>query len=275
VRFDSAIDHYLDALANARLALRSPSTLIPFLIFGVVQALVLAALAFFTAPALADIMVPVVRALGGDAALHYPTSFVLLPATYRLVYLPLVATLGFALWSFGVWSMISHHDVGARTGKHSFRRALPNILIIGVVFVVVTVAAGRGLSVLTSELPAGILSKLATLGVIAVTACAQALLIYAPAILRLRGGNAMGAIRGSVHYGRRMFIPTALVITTVLLVHLPADALIASADVLAARFRPEMVFHLMVGSVVLEVVTAFLLFAGVVALALPEEGGLR
>ncbi|HEU4928206.1 MAG TPA: hypothetical protein VFU38_00120 [Candidatus Krumholzibacteria bacterium] len=275
MRFDSAIDHYLDALANVRLALRSPSTLIPFLIFGVVQALILSALAFFTVPALAGLMVPFVRALGGEAALHYPTSFVLLPATYRLVYLPLVATVGFALWSFGVWSMISHHDVGARTGTRSFRRALPNILAIGLVFVAVTVAAGRGLALLAAELPAGIPSKLATVGIIAVTACAQALLIYAPAILRLRGGSAITALRTSARYAQRMFIPTALVIATVLLVHLPADALIGNADVLAARFRPEIVFHLMVGSIVLEIVTAFLLFAGVVALALPEEGGLR
>jgi len=275
VRLDSALDHYLDALTNARLALRSPSTLLPFLAFAVVQVLILGALAFFTTPALASLMVPVVRALGGEPALHYPTSFVLLPATYRVVYLPLVATVGFALWSLGVWSMIAHHDVGARTGARSFRRALPSMVSIGIVFVVVTVAIGRGLALLAAELPPGIPSKIATLGIIAVTACAQALLVYAPAILRLRGGGALAAIRGSVGYARRMFLPTAMVIVTVLVAHLPIDALVGNADVLAARFRPDIVFHFMVGSIVLEVVTAFILFAGVVALALPEEGGLR
>jgi hypothetical protein len=35
------------------------------------------------------------------------------------------------------------------------------------------------------------------------------------------------------------------------------------------------VYQLMIGSIVLEMATAFVLFAGVVALALPEEGGLR
>ena len=275
MRLDSALDHYLDALTNARLALRSPSTLLPFLAFAVVQVLILGALAFFTTPALASIMLPVVRALGGEPVLHYPTSFVLLPATYRVVYLPLVATVGFALWSLGVWSMIAHHDVGARSGARSFRRALPSIISIGIVFVVVTVAIGRGLAILAGQLPPGIPSKIATLGIIAVTACAQALLVYAPAVVRLRGGGALAAMRASVGYARRMFLPTALVIATVLVVHLPVDAIVGNADVLAARFRPEIVFHFMVGSIVLEVVTAFILFAGVVALALPEEGGLR
>jgi hypothetical protein len=58
-------------------------------------------------------------------------------------------------------------------------------------------------------------------------------------------------------------------------VHLPLDGLIANADVIAARFHPEAVFQLMVGSVVLEMITAFVLFAGTVGLALPEEGGMR
>ena len=275
MRLESALDHYLDALGNARLALRSPSTLLPFLAFAAVQALIVAVLAYFTVPGLAPAMVPAVRALGGEEALHYPTSFVLLPATYRMVYLPLVATVGFSLWSLGVWSMIARHDVGVRTGARSFRRALPSIAVIGIVFVAVTVAAGRGLGLVAGLLPPQIPSKLATLGVIAVTACAQALLVYAPAVVRLRGGNALAAMRVSVGYARRMFAPTAMVIATVLVMHLPVDALVANADVLAARFRPEIVFHLMLGSIALEVVTAFVLFAGVVALALPEEGGLR
>lgn len=275
MRLDSAVDHYLDALTNARLGLRSPSTLLPFLVFGVVQALVLAALAFFTTPALASLTVPMVRALGGEAALHYPTSFVLLPATYRMVYLPLVATVGFGLWSLGVWSMIAHHDVGERSGPRSFRAALPNIVLVGIIFVAVTVAVGRGLALATAALEPGIVSKLATLGILAVTACAQALLVYAPAVLRLRGGNALSAVRTSMRYARRMFLPTALVIATVLVMHVPVDWLIGNADALVGRFRPEIVFHLMVGSIALEVITAYLLFAGVVALALPEEGGLR
>lgn len=275
MRLDSALDHYLDALANARLGLKSPSTLLPFLAFGVLQAAVLAALAFFTTPALATIMVPVVRVLGGEAALHYPTSFVLLPATYRMLYLPLAATVGFALWSLGVWSMIAHHDVGARAQPRSFRSALPNIVVVGIIFVTVTVVVGRGLALAAAELPPGIPSKLATLAIIVVTACAQTLLVYTPAILRLRGGNAFSAIRTSARYARHMFLPTALVIATVLVAHVPADWLIGNADALAGRFRPEIVFHLMVGSIVLEIITAFLLFAGVVALALPQEGGLR
>jgi hypothetical protein len=156
-----AIDEYLDALGHARLALRSPSILIPFLAFGLVQCALLSLLAFFTWTPAAWATIPVVKALSGEPALHYPTHFVLLPSTYRLVYLPLVATVGFAAWSFAVWSMVAHHEVGMRTQARSFRAALPNIIVVGIVFVGVTVGLGLGLGLVTASVPAGIPSRLA------------------------------------------------------------------------------------------------------------------
>ena len=60
-----------------------------------------------------------------------------------------------------------------------------------------------------------------------------------------------------------------------MLAHVPLDALIAKSGDIVARFRPEVVFQLLIASVLLEVVTALVLFAGTVSLALPEEGGLR
>lgn len=270
-----AIDGYLDALANARQVLMSPSILIPFLVFGLVQCLLLTMFAFFTAAPLSSFMPTVIAALGGEEALHYPTHFVLLPATYRALYLPLVATLGFALWSLAVWTMIAHHESASRIGARSFRKTLPSIVGVGVVFVGVTVAMGRGLALVAAMLPEGMALKLATLVVIVITACAQALLVYAPVALRLRGGNPLSAIRTSARYALRNFGATALLVLTVLLIHLPLDGLLGRADIVAARFHPEAVFQLMLGSIVLEVITAFVLFAGVVGLAFPEEGGLR
>jgi hypothetical protein len=76
-------------------------------------------------------------------------------------------------------------------------------------------------------------------------------------------------------FARRQFGATALLIVTVLLVHLPVDFLLSRADRIAARFQPETVLHVLLGSVALEMFTAYLLFAGVTELALPREGGVR
>jgi hypothetical protein len=270
-----ALDDYLDALANARHALRSPSVLAPFIAFGLLQCLLLVLLAFFAVPPLTALMIPIVRALGGEAALHYPTHFVLLPSLYQRLYLPLVASLGFLLWSYGTWSMIAHHEAAERIPARSFRTAWFRIVVVGVVFVAVTVALGRGFGWLTSKAPAAIPGRVFTLVGIALIACVQAFMLYAPIVLRIRGGGALAALRGSARYAAHNFGATVLLVATVLVVHTPLDALIANADSIAMRFRPEAVFQLMVASVLLEVITAFVLFAGAVNLALPEEGGMR
>jgi hypothetical protein len=269
------LDDYIDALASARHALRSPSILVPFVAFGLLQGILLVLLAFFALPPLASIMFPVVRALGGDAALHYPTHFVLLPSLYQKIYLPLVATVGFLLWSYGAWAMVAHHEAAGRIPKRSFRVAWPRIVVVGVVFVGVTVALGRGFGWLTSHAPAAVPGRVFTLAGIVLIASVQALMLYAPIVLRIRGGSAMAALRGSARYAWHNFAATALLVATVLAVHTPLDALIANADSIATQFRPEAVFQLMVGSIVLEAITAFVLFAGAVGLALPEEGGMR
>jgi hypothetical protein len=269
------LDDYIDALANARHALRSPSILIPFLAFGLLQVVIVVLLAFFAVPPFSTLMFPVVRALGGDAALHYPTHFVLLPSLYQRIYLPLAATLGFLLWSYGAWLMVGHHEAAERIPGRSFRAAWPGIILIGMVFVVVTVVLGRGFGWLTSHAPRAVPGRVFTLAGIALIASVQALMLYAPIVLRIRGGGAVSALRASARYARHNFAATAMLVTTVLVVHTPLDALIANADSIATQFRPEAVFQLMIGSIVLEVMTAFLLFAGAVGLALPEEGGMR
>jgi hypothetical protein len=112
-------------------------------------------------------------------------------------------------------------------------------------------------------------------GGVVVVAGVQALLVYAPVVLRLRPVNALDAVRVSARYAARNFWPVALVVATVLAVHMPLDAMVGMSHRIALTFHPETVFYVMLGAIGLEVVTAYVLFAGVVGLALPEEGGLR
>jgi hypothetical protein len=270
-----AIDRYLDALTYARAALASPGVLAPFAIFSALQALILLALASFTLPLIAPVMVPVLRFLGGEQALHYPMHLVGLPSVYQRVYLPLVATVGFTLWSIAVWKLAERHPVGADRTRFDVRPSFRDVVIIGVLFVGASVVAGELASRLVSPRTPDVVQRAILFGSVLVTAVMQAFLVYAPLVLRIRGGNAWQAIRAGVTYGRKRFAETVLVIFTVLLIHLPVDFLLSRADRLAARFEPETVLYTMLGSVVLEMFTAYLLFAGITELALPREGGIR
>lgn len=274
MNFGRALNRYLDALTNARAAFSMP-VLLPFACFAVLQVAILLAMAFFTSPVLSPVMVPAMRALGGEQSLHYPLHLVGLPSVYQRVYLPLAATIGFSLWTLAVWKLVDHHDIGADRPRREFRPALGRVMMVGVLFVGASVAIGELSSRLTGPRTPDVVARAVLIASIVLTATAQAFLIYAPVALRLRGGKVWNAIAAGAAYARRHFLATALLLITVLLVHLPVDFLLSRADRIAARFHPEAVLHLLLGSVVLEMFTAYLLFAGITALALPREGGLR
>ena len=269
------LNDYLDGLANSRLALRSPTVLVPFVVFGLLQAFILTFLAFFDWTPIAPVALPLVERLGGEAAIHYPTHFVLLPRVYEPVYLPLVASVGFALWTLAVWIMVDHHEVGQRIPARPFRAVLPGVIGVGVLFVAVSAGLGRLMGALAGLAPPGLPSRVALAAAIALVAVAQSFLVYAPVVLRLRNVNALRAVAASARYASRHFWPTALVVGTVLLAHLPIDGMIGASHRVVLAFHPETIYYLMLGSIALEVVTAYVLFASVVGLALPEEGGLR
>jgi hypothetical protein len=269
-----SISDFLDGLSHARIALRAPSVFLPFAVFAALQCGILLLLASFTSAPLAPVMVPVVEYLGGEDALHYPLHLVRLPVIFGRIYVPLVATVGFALWSLAVWLMVDRHTPGpgARGG---FIRALPHVLLVGILFVGVSVGIGRGVSHLAAGLSNPTAAKgLVILGV-GVTALVQTFLVYAPVAVRLTGAPAWSAVRASVGYAARHFVPTGLIVTVVLFAHVPLDFILAQAHRVAFRFQPETVFHLLIASIVLEMLTAYLLFTVTAGLALAERGGMR
>jgi hypothetical protein len=266
---------YLDGLANTRLALRSPSVMVPFVAFGLIQAVLLTALAFFDWAPIAPVALPLVAKLGGEPAIHYPMHFVLLPRLWEPIYLPLVASVGFLLWTLAVWIMVDHHEVGREVRARRLRSLIPGVIGVGVLFVAVSAGLGRILGTLALQAPPGLPTRVALAAAIAVVAAAQSFLVYAPVVLRIRGVNPLAAVGVSARYAARNFWPTALVVATVLVAHAPLDAMIGTSHRVALAFHPETVYYLMLGSIALETITAYVLFSAVVGLAFPEEGGLR
>jgi hypothetical protein len=185
-----------------------------------------------------------------------------------------VACVGFSLWSLAVWKLVDRHAYGVERAPRAFRPLLPQTIVIGVLFVGASVLVSWASSAVVGPKTPGMLVRAIVLLSVLVVATLQTFLVYAPVALRLKGGNAWGALKTSARYARRNFLATALLIVTVLLVQLPLDFLLARADRVAARFSPETVLQIMLASVTLEMITAYILFAGITELALPREGGL-
>jgi hypothetical protein len=269
---ESLLD-YLWSLREAKGMLKAPNTLLPFVVFVAVLAVWLFFCTFFTIPPISSVMVPVLEKLSGERSLHYPMHFILLPRTYNLLYLPFVILAGFVLFGRAVFAMADYYERMGRAveTRPPFAPAVPVLIGIGVVYVIFAGAPNLAATWLAAGLNNVWAGRLLGFTGLLVSLVAQVLLVYSLLVVRREGCGPVRAIRRSVSIGLSRFWPTLFVVFTIYLVHRPIDALLMYPDKVVLKFRPELVFFLLLGGVILELVTSFVLFASTTALALSRR----
>jgi hypothetical protein len=264
---------YISYVQESGRLLRWPKTVLPFVAFAAVQCLVLFALAFFLAKPISPVTVPLVERLAGEQALHYPMHFVLLPQTYRILYLLLVISIGFSLFGAAVFNMI---DVLTRsqplpTARPRLVQLVPSMIVIGFAHALVAELTLLGTSYLAEPLGKRVGVYPLLLVRLGLVTFIQALLVYSLAMLRRVGPHPIAAIAASARFALKHFYLTALIVLTVLLVHLPIDFLLGQPDKIVLKFRPELVFALLLVGILVEIATSFFMYSTTTMLATKKE----
>ena len=239
------------------------------MIFAALQFLLLVSLTLFSVSPLAVVMVPVVKLLGGEEALHYPMHMILLPQMYHQVYLPLAILVGFALFGWAVSLMVDYYERAGVDIPGLKRRPtasmIPSLVALGLIYVGVITAVQLAFNYIGSTLPVGLAALLVSVVGVALVLAVQALLIYSVFFLVTRTSNPLEAVGLSARYGLKHPGLTVMIVLTVLLIHLPVDFLSARADKIALKFDPQLVVVLLSVGIVFEILTNFFLFASTTA----------
>lgn len=269
---DTLVD-YIRSLEESVAMLRSPSILLPFVIFAAIQSLVLIACAFFNVPPLSTFMVPVVAFISGEQSLHFPMHFVLLPGLYHSLYLPLTVIVGFVLFGLAVSRMVDFYQrQGSRAAKRpSIARSAPSMMVIGLVYVLLATVPVLLSEYVGSRMGGGPPRKALSVAGVVISLSLQVLLVYSLLFLSTGARGAFAAIGRSLAFARSRFVLTFLLVLTVYVVHRPVDYVLSRPDKVVLRFDPEMVFFLLLGGVVLELVTSYLLFSSTVSVVLARK----
>ena len=265
--------YYIRSLEESVAMLRSPSILLPFVIFAALQSLVLIACAFFTIPPLSYVMVPVVELISGEQSLHFPSHFVLLPGLYHSIYLPLAVLVGFVLFGRAVFGMGDYYQKQGRSVPSSppLTRSAPTMIVIGFLYVLFATAPVVLFEYLSSRTAAGLARKALPFAGMVLSLTFQAFLVYSLLFLRTGARGAAGAIKKSIAFARSRFVLTFLLILTVYVVHRPIDYILSRPDKVVLRFDPEMVFFLLLGGILLELCTNYLLFSSTASIVLAQK----
>lgn len=236
----------------------------PWLALGVVQALVLAALAGFARPWLAWALAPLVRALGGERALHYPDFFRALPFLYSRADLVVMATAGAVVTGWSVALFAARWRGTPVRPAAGWAAVAPRALTL--------VLAQLPLHVLTFVLSAGVARLLAgragmtlrlgeLLGLGAMVAL-QALFLYLPALVVLERRGLGGALAALPRTWARGFWAGLVLGAAALLPLLPLDLAGERVGLLVERGVPELAVWLAALQLAAGLFVSFLLAGG-------------
>ncbi len=225
-------------------ALRRRVGVRPLLIYASVQLVVLVMLALFAYPPFVSFVMPLIRWRLGEAALHYPGSFLALRAIFGQVDMVLTVVLGGFVTGAAVWSFSSYYGGGEDPPAAGFRAAarryIPVLIIALVGLVVAQIVTRVPMELwghLADERPMRFrLLRMMTIGAVMAV---QALLVYAIPYVILGGRRVWSALGASVSLAVRNPVTTYLIVAVPAALELLPAWLARNSTVITYRFAPE------------------------------------
>ena len=225
--------------------LRHPATWAPWLVVGAVQFALILLLWNFAHPWLSSWMAPLVIALGGEAATHYPGLFRALPSMYSTADLVIGALLGSV--AIGAATRVFAGRFLARpvTAGASFaeaaRRSLALILA-QLPFHLIALGIGLGLGGwLESQKRSAMVRILGTVFVIGGSIVVQSLFFYVAALVILEKRSAWSALAEVPRTWKNGFWAATFLGVVLLLALTPFELLQSQSGLVADRGRPELI----------------------------------
>jgi hypothetical protein len=261
--------------------LRAGRLWVPWLVLGVLQCAVLLALLGFAHPLLAWAVVPFVRAIGGESALHYPDFYRALPSLYSRADL-VVGSLAGAVatgWSTRLFAARWTRETLAAGGAWTeiAPRALTLVLAQLPFQLLVLLFAGLLDRALAGQ--GGLVRGLGYLVALGGVAGLQALFLYLPALVVIERRGLWRAFAGLPRAWARGFWAALLLGLAALLPLLPLDGMGQGSGLLVDRGAPELVGWVTALQLAVGLAVSFLLagsstlvYLGAVAVQPEEEG---
>lgn len=235
---------------------RKPITLLPLGAYAALQMLLLVGLVFYMYPPFSFVFLPLHRLLFGDAALHYPNNFIVLPSLFDLLNITLSGIMGIIVVAYSTLLFLAGGDRQAvrESGTSISKRyvhllaawAVETGLILGLIF-----ALAR-LSVLYPSVKAVIvLFRLFAI------MCVSAAFAFTTALILIEKKPFWRALPQSA----KMFGSYALVLVLLVgipaLIHLPLQFMLSNTALVVRKLNPEVIAILIGAGVVVSMVSNY------------------
>jgi hypothetical protein len=258
------LKNYIQSIKDCLQSFRQGRIFLLFVLYAVLQILFVLGLMYFAYPPFAALLVPVMKKVFGDAAIHYPNNFMVLPNMYFWINLVLSGFVGIVL--VGTTTDLFYRNYQKKTINmaKSFGRlssAYAILLLIWLVETAVLLAVFFSVPALLSNLSifaerGPMATQLATSMVAIVIG---SLFIYTTALVMLEGSGPVSAIGRSFRLFARYPVATILIMAIPNFIRMPVDLIGGRTQWLILKFSPEMVAVMTILGIVVSIFSNYLL----------------
>ena len=272
------INFFFSVYLSALKSLKKPLLWVPFILFALIQFLLLLALVNFYIPFLSFALIPVIKKVMGEFVLHYPVYFLFLPKIFSRANLLLSGVLGIISLGWATYLFFSYFLPDKKVKlveglKIVFSKYL---LLLGVwaIETVIILAwffflsrAGKGFlggsfkKELVFEI-FGLCSGVVFYGFFAFTLAA----------IMLSGKNIFTAIGLSVSIYKRNFFSTYFFVLLPNLLTLPFTFMNRNAAFLISRFNPEVIILILILEIGISMIANYILISTLTRFYLYDQG---
>lgn len=234
----------------------NPNILIPFLLVGLFDAIILVLIYLAPRQPFSTLLAPPIRAFWGEQYLHYPVNFLLIPRLFHYVHILSMGFIGVLMTGLAI-GMVYQSRQGIRPIVltnliRSAKRYLSLVAIWLVIFGLVTLAFKGPQFLLHLKQP--MMVQIALWGSFLAGILIEVVFIYAMPAVMIEKKRAWSAIKRSITFARSMFLATFLLVMLPTLLYIPLILLKGRLPTLMSRFFPEMVLIVLGLGIVVSVV---------------------
>jgi hypothetical protein len=270
-KFKTALSTWITTLKTLR---ENPNILIPFLMVGFVDTLILALVYLAPRPPLSSLLAPPIRAFWGEQFLHYPFNLFLIPRLFNYVHTISTAFIGVLMTGLAI-GMLKEAKEGLNPGIlfnliKSLRLYLRLLVIWLVMFGLITVVF-KGLPLILQLKQRAALQIVLYAGFL-ISILIETIFIYAMPAVMIEEKRTWSAIKRSTTFARSIFLPTLLLVVIPTLIYIPMLILRGKLPLLMSKFFPEVVLIILGLGIIISVVIDCLITCSTTILFLNKMG---
>lgn len=231
-------------------SMKKVKTFVPFAIYAILQFLILFMLTNFTQMPFAKILIPIIKKMFGEPALHYPNFFMVLSTIYNQINIIMsgligILIIGIATHLFSANYQNENLNIGTAT-KFTLSK-YGTLIAIWFVEMVLSLLMIIGVPQLMNKFlqPEYMVTRFIELGGFLLGVLVASIFAYSTMVVIIEGGKFVRAIIKTIMIFKSNAITTFLLVAIPTFIYYPINLLLRKSGLLISKFSPEIIVFLL------------------------------